>query len=192
MQPVLMQPVGQGGGDGGGGAGAEPAVQMDVEEVASVPSSAECGSIALQALGKVLDTQFTRTGGSVHRLARELSDVRSVISSTTTRLDGNLKQLQQLQLEHARNSLAESTKRENDGGRLEDQLRSMNERLQEAEEQCFFLKDTLYSILTSRSSTGMQVPPLTSKKPLKPLKGTPSSVERSTAPWNTAIMPSGM
>ena len=34
----------------------------------------------------------------------------------------------------------------------------MTERLKEVDEQCYFLKDTLYSILTTRGSSGIQVP----------------------------------
>jgi len=146
------------------------------------------GSAALQALGKVLDTQFAANGEGVRRLRVELSDVRHVVSSETSRLEGGLQRLQELQLDHARASYVEATRRESDTSKMEEQLRTVTERLKEVDEQCYFLKDTLYSILTSRGSSGIQVPPLPGKKPLKPLKGTPSA----TAPWNTAIMPSGM
>ena len=60
-------------------------------------------------------------------------------------------------------------------------------RLVEVDEQCVFLKDTLYSLLTSGSGPP-KIPPsleLSKKKPLKPLKAT------MTAPWNLAVMPSG-
>ena len=72
----------------------------------------EPGSLALQALGKVLDTQFVTNGEGVRRLRVELSDVRQVVSSETSRLEGGLQKLQELQLDHARASYVEATKRQ--------------------------------------------------------------------------------
>ena len=60
-------------------------------------------------------------------------------------------------------------------------------RLAAVDEQCFFLKDALYSVLSSAGGPPKVPPPMGSKlqKGLRPLK-TP------TAPWNTSVMPPGL
>ena len=89
--------------------------------------------------------------------------------------------------EHDGASLADATKRQSDANHLDDRVATLTARLKEVDEQCYFLKDTLYSLLTVGSGKdGLPKAPsmATSKKPLRPLKAA------FTAPWNS-VAPGG-
>ena len=153
-------------------------------------TSLDTGSVALAAFGSALESQL-ETGRAAHRAVDEdLRDVRGKLAGTASRIDQELRGLQQLQLEHARQTMAETTQREREADVVAAQLRQMNERLREVDETCVFLKDTLYSILTARSaSNGLSVP---STKALKPLKAHSARRIGDSAPWTSAMMPGGL
>ena len=104
-------------------------------------------------------------------------------------------QLQQLQLEHARQTMAEVSQREIEARSAHEQLDAFSVRFAELEEQCFFLKETLYSLLSSRTNPIHAIAvPSTKKAELRPLKA--HSARRvgdapAPAPWNTTLPEKG-
>ena len=104
-------------------------------------------------------------------------------------------QLQQLQLKHARQTMAEVSQREIEARSAHEQLDAFAVRFAELEEHCFFLKETLYSLLSSRTNPIHAIAvPSTKKAELRPLKA--HSARRvgdapAPAPWNTTLPEKG-
>ena len=104
-------------------------------------------------------------------------------------LRAELKQLHTIARDQAQLLLADKTRNRSETDERETRLQllsthvaALTARLQNVDEQCFFLKDTLYSLLTV--GAGKDGMPKTqaiaaSKKPLKPLKAA------LTAPWSS-------
>ena len=83
----------------------------------------------------------------------------------------------------------EASKRHGEKVALEAKVAALTDQLVKLDEQCLFLKDTLYSIFTTAASGGggpPRPPPSMSSKRLKPLK----AVAQAPA-WNTAVLPPG-
>ena len=114
-----------------------------------------------------------------------LEETKMQTAREVSRLSAEMRQLHKLQLEHASLSLADATKRQGDANHLDTQVLHLATRLKEVDEQCFFLKDTLYSLLAvSSGKDGLPKVPPGSKKPLRPLKAA------LTAPWSS-VAPGG-
>ena len=188
-------PLGGSAAGGGAAAGLLLGVVADADVHADPPGTAMThasgssllgggsgSSAALHALGAYLEGQQRRSDWAVRRVYEMLEESRASSKADAERLSSEMRELHRLQLEHASLSLADATKRQSDANHLDDQVAKLASRLKEVDEQCFFLKDTLYSLLTV--GAGKDGMPKTqaiaaSKKPLKPLKAA------LTAPWSS-------
>lgn len=171
---------------------ADPAAEPPPRTALTVHSdggstSAGGGSAAVHALGAFLEAQQRRSDWAVRRVYEMVQETKGFTKAESARLTSEMKELHRLQLEHASLSLADATKRQSDANHLDAQVASLAARLKEVDEQCFFLKDTLYSLLTVGSGKdGMPKAPAVSKKPLRPLKAA------LTAPWNSVTPGPGL
>ena len=152
------------------------------------PWGVEAGSTALHALGAFLDRQSAQSQAAVRETREQAEGLAAAARAETARLEREVRELQAMQLEHARISYADATKRTSDAASVDSRLSLLHERLAEVDEQCSFLKDTLYSLVAS--STGLAGPPKAppSKKFLKPVKASGRHAAASV-PWNAAVLP---
>ena len=67
-----------------------------------------------------------------------------------------LRELRELQVQHARVSYSEAAKRQSESVNLDLRVKELNGRLEEVDEQMVFHKDTLYSVLTSGFVVGFK------------------------------------
>ena len=158
-------------------------------------TSSSRGSAALSSFGAALEAQLEGSRAAQQALAEELRDARARLSSSAHRLERQMHQLQQLQLEHARQTMAETSQREIEVRSAHDQLDAFASRFAELEEHCFFLKETLSTLLSSRTNPIHAIAvPSTKKAELRPLKA--HSARRvgdapAPAPWNTTLPEKG-
>jgi Skp family chaperone for outer membrane proteins len=174
---------------------AAPSSTEEGEELSLEGTSSSRGSAALSSFGAALEAQLEGSRAAQQALAEELRDARARLSSSAHRMERQMHQLQQLQLKHARQTMAEVSQREIEARSAHEQLDAFAVRFAELEEHCFFLKETLYSLLSSRTNPIHAIAvPSTKKAELRPLKA--HSARRvgdapAPAPWNTTLPEKG-
>jgi hypothetical protein len=131
---------------------AAPSSTEEGEELSLEGTSSSRGSAALSSFGAALEAQLEGSRAAQQALAEELRDARARLSSSAHRMERQMHQLQQLQLKHARQTMAEVSQREIEARSAHEQLDAFAVRFAELEEHCFFLKETLYSLLSSRTN----------------------------------------
>jgi len=174
---------------------AAPSSTEEGEELSLEGTSSSRGSAALSSFGAALEAQLEGSRAAQQALAEELRDARARLSSSAHRMERQMHQLQQLQLKHARQTMAEVSQREIEARSAHEQLDAFAVRFAELEEHCFFLKETLYSLLSSHTNPIHAIAvPSTKKAELRPLKA--HSARRvgdapAPAPWNTTLPEKG-
>jgi hypothetical protein len=150
---------------------AAPSSTEEGEELSLEGTSSSRGSAALSSFGAALEAQLEGSRAAQQALAEELRDARARLSSSAHRMERQMHQLQQLQLEHARQTMAEVSQREIEARSAHEQLDAFAVRFAELEEHCFFLKETLYSLLSSRTNPIHAIAVPSTKKAVSPCLG---------------------
>lgn len=149
-----------------------------------VAHASQSQSSSLQALCAFLEEQRRSNDVALRTLSASHAEVQSTTSAETQRLSDEVRLMRELQLEHARIAYEEAAKRQGDAVNLNARVVQLTDQLADSEEQVAYLKEMLYSMLTSGQS-GPIKPPASKKilKPIKPTRSTPAT------PWNLAADP---
>jgi len=150
------------------GAPASPEVPMFMRSDSPSGGGGELRSVALRALGGFLEAQQQQNDWAMQRALALHEEIKSSSNSETRRLGSDMHALRELQLEHAKLAYAEASKRQSDAVNLDARVIQLTSRVAEMDEQMTFVRDTLYSVLTSGQGGPIMAPP--TKKKLNPIK----------------------
>ena len=148
------------------------------ERSESVAGGEQPRSTALHALGVFLEKRIRTNESALQRAMDAHAETQALSNSHVLRVLTELRELRELQVQHARVSYSEAAKRQSESVNLDLRVKELNGRLEEVDEQMVFLKDTLYSVLTSGQGAVIKAPQKNNKParfpPIKQIKHTKS------------------
>ncbi len=107
------------------------------------------GITAFHALAAYLEEQHQRSEYALRQAHALMNEMRMEQQREMNNLSQELRSLHALQLEHAKISVSEASKRHSESVSLDQRVKGLDHRMAEVDEAMTFCKDTLYSVLTA-------------------------------------------
>lgn len=156
--------------------------------IGSIDSNAGLLSSSVHALALYLDEQQKRSEVASRHASETMREVGEQQARDSSRLSTELRQLHALQLQQAKVALDEASKRHSEISALDRRVTSLASTMADMESHMEFVKDTLYSVLTTGQGGSLARNP--SNKPqqkfLKPIK------QSKATPWNASLAEFGL